>query len=66
MNSKRQRHTHTTSLRPEGQAPSRAEIDILRQKVVDLVSQKPDEAATILSDWLNNRAAKKPPQKKAG
>lgn len=63
MNSKRPKFHHTTSLRPEGQKLSRAEIDLLRQKIVDLISSKPDKAAKVLTAWVNSVATKTPNKK---
>ena len=32
---------------------SKAELDILRQKITQLVVKNPDKAAVILADWIN-------------
>ena len=46
--------------------PSRAELDILRQKTTDLVVEKPEKAAIILTGWLNQPAARRVLRKKTG
>lgn len=40
-------------LRPGSNPLSRAELDILCQQVIDLVGKKPEKAATILTEWVN-------------
>jgi hypothetical protein len=44
-------------------AVQRAELEVLRQKTVDLAKQNPQKAAVILSSWINGGALKR---KKAG
>ena len=46
--------------------PSRAELDILRQKTTDLVVEKPEKAAIILTEWLEQSAPRHMPRKKTG
>jgi flagellar biosynthesis/type III secretory pathway M-ring protein FliF/YscJ len=55
-------------LRPgtAGKAVSRAELEALRQKTADLVSQKPDKAAVILHEWVNRPSHRPASRKKAG
>jgi len=44
----------TTGLRSgNGNAITKAELDILRQKITDLVSQSPQKAVFIVTNWLN-------------
>lgn len=53
-------------LRPNAPAKSgdaKAELQLLRDKITDLVQKDPAKAATILSNWLNSTPAK---TKKAG
>jgi hypothetical protein len=52
--------------RADSSAVSRAELDILRQKAVELSIQNPQKAAVILSTWLNGAAARSVPRKKTG
>ncbi len=37
--------------------PTRAEVEALRQKIVDLVMKSPGKAATILAAWVNHKAS---------
>jgi hypothetical protein len=45
-------------LRPETgeKAVSRAELELLRQKAVDLCREQPEKAAVILTDWIKHPA----------
>ena len=38
---------------------SRAELEVLRQKIVELIGQKPDKAAIVLAGWIKQPAGKK-------
>ena len=60
--------------RPNNQAPmptsppaNKTEVDQLRQQIADLIGQKPEKAAIVLTEWLNyaDKTAKSP-RKKAG
>ncbi len=44
----------------------KVEIESLRQKVADRVTQKPEKTALILSEWLKRPAKIKTLKKKAG
>lgn len=61
MSNCRPKNTDKPELRPEKANPaiSRAELEVLRQKIVDLTAQKPDKAAVILSDWINRAITRK-------
>lgn len=64
---KSQPTTHTPA---SGLRPNRAELDELISKVKDLVSQSPEKAALIISEWTrlgdqkpsSNKPAPKPAQ----
>jgi hypothetical protein len=47
-------------------AVSRAELDLLRQKTADLISQKAEKAAIILTSWLNRPSVTALSRKKSG
>jgi hypothetical protein len=34
--------------------PSRTEVDILRQKIIDIIGKNPDKAALILAHWIHS------------
>ena len=55
-------------LRPEtvGSTVSRAELEVLRQKAVELSIKNPQKAAIILSDWLKQPAGAGVRRKKSG
>lgn len=55
---------HPKQTRPAKQADL-AEIELLKQKVTDLVTQKPQQAAQILELWLK-AAAHSPRRQKLG
>lgn len=47
-------HASVSQLRAESsRAVTRAELDILSQRITDLVIASPQKAATILTDWTN-------------
>ena len=52
--------THTS--RAGDRPVSRAEIDLLRQKLTKLIEEKPEKTAALLSEWLK-QPAKKPTKK---
>ncbi|MCM2324737.1 MAG: hypothetical protein NDJ90_15870 [Oligoflexia bacterium] len=44
---------------------TRAELELLRQKIDELVQKHPDKAAIILAEWLKRPAGERPRKKVA-
>lgn len=53
-----QKPQDSSDLRP-GSRITRAEIDVLRAKVSELVENDPHKAAIILADWINRKSTLK-------
>ena len=55
----------TTDLRAKDPTVLRAEIDVLRQKIVDQSTREPRKAAILLSEWIRKPAQGAPKKKSA-
>jgi hypothetical protein len=54
-------------LRPyHDQDVAKAELDLLRDRIAELVAKDPQKAAIILTEWLKQAASRPTPKKKAG
>jgi len=56
---------HSAPTAPELR-PEKAELEELISKIKDLITESPDKAATILSDWTEKSERKPSPRKKVG
>ena len=52
--------------KPDKKPVSRADVEVLRQKIIDLIQQKPSKAATVLAEWVKQAPSSATIKKKAG
>ncbi len=50
--------TGTSKVKSAGSV-TRAELEVLRQKITDLAEEKPQKAAVILTDWIKRSSSRK-------
>ena len=49
---------------PKAQVPSKAELEVLRQKIIEVTQKNPEKASVILSDGVNGVQRKTERKKK--